>query len=77
MFRRLLSILPLKERGSTSTASTQPRQEADKTARSTEPAIELVATGSDIEGQPTQPVVDDAFGNEEGAEIQYKTCDWW
>ena len=30
----------------------------------------------DVEGQDG-PAEDDAFGNEEGAEIQYKTCNWW
>jgi len=77
MFRRISSILPFKEGGSTSTALTQPRQEANKTEQPNEPAIELIATGSDIEGQLSQTLNEDVFGNEEGAEIQYKTCDWW
>jgi hypothetical protein len=43
-----------------------------------EHAIQPQLTPSaDLEGQATSPVEDDAFGNEEGAAIQYKTCKWW
>lgn len=36
-----------------------------------------LSAAADIEAQ-TRPVVeDDVFGNEEGAEVQYKTCKWW
>lgn len=31
----------------------------------------------DIERHRTPAAEDDVFGNEEGAEIQYKTCSWW
>ncbi|KAF9693535.1 hypothetical protein EKO04_008312 [Ascochyta lentis] len=70
-------MLPSEERGSASTLSSQPRQQADKPERLDEPEIELIATRSDIERHVFQPTNEDVFGNEEGAEIQYKTCDWW
>lgn len=31
---------------------------------------------SDPEGQVAQAAENDAFGNEDGAEIHYKTCKW-
>jgi hypothetical protein len=77
MHRRLLEIFLSKTKATASAASISPQQQADKAGRSNEPDIELVATGSDIEGQASQPVNEDSFGNEEGAEVQYKTCDWW
>ncbi|UPX17007.1 uncharacterized protein EKO05_0007384 [Ascochyta rabiei] len=66
-----------KDRDSAPTVSTQPGQDVDKPERSDEPQIERVATGSDIERFVSQPADEDVFGNEDGAEIQYKTCDWW
>jgi hypothetical protein len=32
---------------------------------------------SDIERQNAPAAEDDVFGNEDGAEVQYKTCTWW
>jgi hypothetical protein len=32
---------------------------------------------TDVEGQVALHPENDTFGNEEGAEIQYKTCKWW
>ncbi|KAI4920751.1 uncharacterized protein J4E92_008395 [Alternaria infectoria] len=32
---------------------------------------------TDLEGQAAPAEEQDVFGNEEGAEIQYKTCKWW
>ncbi|KAI4919803.1 hypothetical protein J4E90_001940 [Alternaria incomplexa] len=32
---------------------------------------------ADLEGQAASAEEQDVFGNEEGAEIQYKTCKWW
>lgn len=29
------------------------------------------------EAQTTSPAENDVFGNEEGAAIHYKTCEWW
>ena len=43
-----------------------------------EHAIQSQSTPSaDLEGQVMLSVEDDAFGNEEGAEIQHKTRKWW
>jgi hypothetical protein len=39
--------------------------------------LQQLSSSSDIETQVSRPASDDAFGNEEGAEIQYKTCKWW
>jgi hypothetical protein len=39
--------------------------------------LQQFSSSSDIEAQVSRPASDDAFGNEEGAEIQYKTCKWW
>lgn len=67
----------MKREGTNSTAPIQPDHEADKPGQANEPNIESLVSGSDAEGQFSQPVNEDVFGNEEGAEIQYKTCDWW
>ena len=32
---------------------------------------------SDPERLDTSAALDDVFGNEEGADIHYKTCTWW
>ena len=32
---------------------------------------------ADLEGQAAPAEEQYVFGNEEGAEIQYKTCKWW
>ena len=77
MFRRLSSMVSSNQRGSTSSASTQPVEEAEKFTQSTVPDVQQVITGSDIEGQVSRNAEEDVFGNEEGAEIQYKTCEWW
>jgi hypothetical protein len=43
-----------------------------------EHAIQSQSTPSaDLEGQVMLSIEDDAFGNEGGSEIQYKTCKWW
>jgi hypothetical protein len=34
-------------------------------------------SSTDFEGQIALPEEQDVFGNEEDAEIQYKTCKWW
>jgi hypothetical protein len=39
--------------------------------------LHQLSSSSDIEAQVSRLASDDAFGNEEGAEIQYKTCKWW
>ncbi|USP76598.1 hypothetical protein yc1106_03872 [Curvularia clavata] len=36
-----------------------------------------LSAASDVETQIRPAVEDDVFGNEEGAEVQYKTCKWW
>ncbi|RMZ66027.1 Amino acid transporter transmembrane [Pyrenophora seminiperda CCB06] len=40
------------------------------------PLSQQTTSSTDIEDQVI-PIESDAFGNEEGAEIQYKTCKWW
>lgn len=62
------------QRGSASTASTKTKQE---TRSSNQHELHQFRTPSDIEGQVSPSVNEDAFGNEEGAEIKYKTCAWW
>ncbi|KNG52340.1 N amino acid transport system protein [Stemphylium lycopersici] len=43
-----------------------------------EPSLrQRLTASSDLEGQFAPAAQDDTFGNEEGAEIQYKTCAWW
>jgi hypothetical protein len=63
--------------GSTSTVSPRGNTEAGKTGQANELEQQQLQTSSDIEGQVSSPVNEDAFGSEEGAEIQYKTCSWW
>ncbi|KAF3047314.1 hypothetical protein E8E11_009432 [Didymella keratinophila] len=63
-----------RQRGSVSTAS---RRTKKRNGSPEEHETQLVNTLSDIEGQVSPPDGQDAFGNEEGAEIQYKTCAWW
>ncbi|CAN9305882.1 unnamed protein product [Alternaria alternata] len=36
-----------------------------------------LTSSADLGGQVAPAVEDNAFGNEESAEIQYKTCKWW
>jgi hypothetical protein len=57
------------------------KQMEEKTAQA-EPLEEhailsQITPSADLEGQVTPSVEEDAFGNEEGAELQYKTCKWW
>ncbi|KAF3007837.1 hypothetical protein E8E13_010718 [Curvularia kusanoi] len=47
-----------------------------KNERSSEPELQQLNSSSDIEAQPSFTANEDALGNEEGAEIQYKTCKW-
>lgn len=39
--------------------------------------LQQLSSSSDLEAQISRPASDDAFGNEEGAEIIYKSCKWW
>jgi hypothetical protein len=41
------------------------------------PLLQQTTISTDVEGQVAPVEEDDAFGNEEGAEVQYKTCKWW
>jgi hypothetical protein len=34
------------------------------------------STSTDPESQSAPPAESDVFGNEEGADVQYKTCEW-
>ncbi|KAH7094684.1 transmembrane amino acid transporter protein-domain-containing protein [Paraphoma chrysanthemicola] len=55
-----------------------PRPGATEKKDSTEQGLLLqTSNASDIEAQPTSPAETDVFGNEEGADVQYKTCEWW
>lgn len=36
-----------------------------------------LSAASDVETQIRPAAEDDVFGNEEGAEVQYKACKWW
>mgnify|MGYP004501280627 CR=1 FL=1 len=65
------------KRGSASAGSAEKKQEAGKTERSNELELQQLATLSDVESQVSPPASGDAFGNEEGVEVQYKTCAWW
>lgn len=77
MFRRLSKVIYPHGRASASTQSTETEEEPGKAGRSNELELQQPATQSDLEGQISSPVDEDAFGDEEGAEVQYKTCAWW
>jgi hypothetical protein len=50
----------------------------NKSTMQKEHAIRPQLTSSaDLGGQVAPAVEDNTFGNEESAEIQYKTCKWW
>lgn len=76
MFRRLSNTVSAKT-GSTSTVSPRGNTEAGRTGQTNELDLQQPQTSSDIEGQVSSSANEDAFGTEEGAEIQYKTCSWW
>lgn len=76
MFRRLSNIVLSKMNG-VSTGFNESGSGGVKTEGVSELELQQLNTASDIEGQTSSPVHEDAFGNEEGAEIQYKTCIWW
>ncbi|KAF1940872.1 hypothetical protein EJ02DRAFT_512839 [Clathrospora elynae] len=61
--------------GST-TSLTSSRNAKTTTVVGEHPLQYAVTVSTDAEGQ-VAPEENDAFGNEEGAEIQYKTCEWW
>ncbi|KAH7085031.1 transmembrane amino acid transporter protein-domain-containing protein [Paraphoma chrysanthemicola] len=55
-----------------------PRPDATEKTESTEQGLLLqTSNSSDLETQATSPAETDVFGNEEGADVQYKTCEWW
>lgn len=62
------------KRESTSTSSARAKH---KTETENEHELQQLSTPSDVEGQFDPPIDENAFGNEEEAEIQYKTCAWW
>lgn len=65
------------ERATSDAASlvqSQPQPVVEKTARTN---LEPQSTNtSDPEGQVLQATENDVFGNEDGAEVHYKTCKW-
>lgn len=77
MFRPWSSFLPFT-RSSVSEASAETKQEGiGKTERSDELPAQHLNITSDIEEQLSSLPDDDAFGNENGTDLQYKTCAWW
>jgi hypothetical protein len=62
----------------TSYESTTPPGIEKTTVISQYPLHQQTTSWTDVEGQVAPAAAeDDAFGDEEGAEIQYKTCKWW
>jgi hypothetical protein len=52
-------------------------QATEKSAETNEESLLQKASGAiDPEGQTTPVVESDVFGNEDGAEVHYKTCEW-
>ncbi|KAJ4400918.1 hypothetical protein N0V91_008297 [Didymella pomorum] len=66
--------MDLRQRGSVSVASTRTKT---WNGSPEEHELQQMNTLSDIEGQVPPPANQDAFSNEGGAEIQYKTRAWW
>jgi hypothetical protein len=63
---------------SSSTTGARARQPQAKTVEAKESGLEQNGTSaSDPEGQVVPTTERDAFGNEDGAEIHYKTCKWY
>jgi hypothetical protein len=71
----------MEKEGSASSSSTigaRVRQPQAKTVEAKESGLQQENTSaSDPEGQVVPVAERDAFGNEEGAEIHYKTCKWY
>lgn len=62
---------------SASLVQSQQQPAVEKTARTNEQGLEPQSTNSsDPEGQVVQTTENDVFGNEDGAEVHYKTCKW-
>jgi hypothetical protein len=62
----------------TSYESTAPPNIEKTTVIGVHSPYQQTTSSTDVEGQVAPAAAeDDAFGNEEGAEIQYKTCKWW
>lgn len=82
-FPNLLSIpgTAVRQRAASDSASLvqsqQQQPDVEKNARTNEQSLAPQDTNtSDPEGQIAQPAENDVFGNEEGAEVHYKTCKW-
>ncbi|CAO2658720.1 Nn.00g064430.m01.CDS01 [Neocucurbitaria sp. VM-36] len=74
----------VKERNASATSSTS--LNSTPTAPNNEEKVNVVidqtaqlrtTASTDVEGQDIAPAEKDVFGNEEGADIHYKTCEWW
>jgi hypothetical protein len=68
-------------RGSACASSSQTEQApqpraTEKTEANDQGLLLQSSNSSDPEGQPAPPTESDVFGNEEGADVQYKTCEW-
>lgn len=62
---------------SASTNGTQTRQPHAKTAEAKESGLLQQSTNASDPEDQVEPVAErDTFGNEDGAEIHYKTCKW-
>ncbi|KAH7389323.1 transmembrane amino acid transporter protein-domain-containing protein [Phaeosphaeria sp. MPI-PUGE-AT-0046c] len=73
---------PVRQREASDAASlvqTQQHQRAvEKTAETNEQGLAPQDTNtSNPESQVVQAAENDVFGNEDGAEVHYKTCKWW
>jgi hypothetical protein len=81
IFARNLMAATNVPRGSASASSMETQQAAqpratEKTEANDQGLLLQSSNSSDPEGQPAPPAESDVFGNEEGADVQYKTCEW-
>lgn len=82
-FSNLFSIpaIAVRQRAASDSASLVQSQQqqpgVEKNARANAQSLAPQDTStSDPEGQIVPPAENDVFGNEEGAEVHYKTCKW-
>lgn len=76
----LLTITPARLQRRAMRSRTMAKHMKEKTApegpSEEHPIQPQLITSTDLEGHVAPPEEEDVFGNEEGAEIQYKTCKW-
>lgn len=69
-----------EEQSAEHSGEAEKQSSGDITPNSTREERDEKPLSGDPEAQPerrSDSVEEDVFGNEEGAEIQYKTCEWW